>query len=53
MGREKRGKNLFVVLNYPHVALYASAPFFRNQKKVIVALTVREMPQEETASKLA
>ena len=53
MTREDRQKGFFVAFDYTHDALHEIDAFFRKQKKVIVALTVREILDEEIAKKLA
>ena len=52
MTREDRQKGFFVAFDYTHDALHEIDAFFRKQKKVIVALTVREILDEEIAKKL-
>ncbi len=51
--REDRQKGFFVAFDYTHDALHEIDAFFRKQKRVIVALTVREILDEEIAKKLA
>jgi len=53
MIREQREKGFFVAFGYTDDALREIDAFFRKQKKVIVALTVREILEEEIAKKLA
>jgi hypothetical protein len=53
MIREDRQKGFFVAFDYTHDALHEIDAFFRKHKKVIVALTVREILNEEIAKKLA
>jgi hypothetical protein len=53
MIREGRQKGFFVSLDYTHDALREIDAFFRKHKKVIVALTVQEILDEEIAKKLA
>ena len=52
MMREDRQKGFFVAFDYTHDALHEIDAFFRKQKKVIVALTVQEILDEEIAKKL-
>ena len=52
MIREDRQKGFFVAFDYTSDALHEIDAFFRKQKKVIVALTVREILDEEIAKKL-
>jgi len=52
MTREDREKGFFVAFDYTRDALREIDAFFRKQKKVIVALIVREILDEETAKKL-
>jgi len=53
MTREDRTKGFFVVFDYTADALREIDGFFRKSGKVIVALTVREILEEEIARKLA
>ena len=53
MQREDRTKGFFVPFDCFDDALREIAPFLRKSGKVIVALTVREILQEEIAKKLA
>jgi len=52
MMRESRQKGFFVAFDYTDDALHEIDAFFRRQKKAIVALTVREILDEEIAKKL-
>jgi len=53
MTREDRQKGFFVAFGYSDDALREIDAFFRKQKRIIVALTVREILDEEIARKLA
>ncbi len=53
MAREDRQKGFFVAFDYSTDALTEIDRFFRKSAKVIVALTVREILDEEIAKKLA
>ncbi len=53
MTREDRTKGFFVAFDYTSDALREIGAFFRKSGKVIVALTVREILDEEIARKLA
>jgi len=53
MTREDRTKGFFVAFDFTSDALREIDAFFRKHKKVIVALTVREILDEEIAKKLA
>ena len=53
MMREDRDKGFFVAFDYSRDALREIDAFFRKTGKVIVALTVREILEEELAQKLA
>jgi hypothetical protein len=53
MTREDRTKGFFVAFDYSDDALREIDAFFRKSGKVIVALTVREILDEEIAKKLA
>lgn len=53
MTREDRTKGFFVAFAYSDDALREIDAFFRKSGKVIVALTVREILDEELAKKLA
>jgi hypothetical protein len=53
MPRENRTKGFFVGFDYTADALREIDAFFRKSGKVIVALTVREILDEEIARKLA
>jgi hypothetical protein len=53
MTREDRTKGFFVGFDYSDDALRETDAFFRKCGKVIVALTVREILDEELAKKLA
>ncbi len=53
MTREDRTKGFFVGLDFPADALREIDGFFRKSGKVIVALTVREILDEQLAKKLA
>jgi hypothetical protein len=53
MTREDRTKGFFVGFDYSDDALREIDAFFRKCGKVIVALTVREILDEELARKLA
>ena len=53
MMREDRTKGFFVSFDYSSDALREIDAFFRKTGKVIVALTVREILDEELAKKLA
>ena len=53
MTREDRTKGFFVGFDYSADALREIDAFFRKSGKVIVALTVREILDEQLAKKLA
>ena len=53
MTREDRIKGFFVAFDYSADALREIDAFFRKSGKVIVALTVREILDEQIAKKLA
>ena len=53
MMREDRAKGFFVAFDYTHDAMTEIDAFFRREGRVIVPLTVREILDEEIASKLA
>jgi hypothetical protein len=53
MFREDRAKGLFVRFDYTADALREIDAFFRKTGKVIVALTVREILDEQLAKKRA
>jgi hypothetical protein len=53
MQRENRTKGFFVSFDYSHDAMTEVDAFFRRSGRVIVPLTVREILDEEIASKLA
>ncbi|MBN2563847.1 MAG: restriction endonuclease [Phycisphaerae bacterium] len=53
MTREDRTKGFFVAFDYTSDALREIDAFFRKSGKVIIALTVREILDEEIARKLA
>ena len=53
MIREDRLKGFFVAFDYTADALREIDAFFRKHKRVIVALTVKEILEEEIARKLA
>jgi hypothetical protein len=53
MTREDRTKGFFVGFDYSDDALREIDAFFRKSGKVIVALTVREILEEQLAKKLA
>ncbi|HDZ21566.1 hypothetical protein LCGC14_0908490 [marine sediment metagenome] len=53
MTREDRTKGFFVAFDYTSDALREIAAFFRKSGKAIIALTVREILDEEIARKLA
>jgi hypothetical protein len=53
MTREDRTKGFFVAFDYSEDALHEIDAFFRKTGKVIVALTVREILDEQLAKKLA
>jgi hypothetical protein len=53
MSREDRKKGFFVAADYSSDALTEIGAFFRKSGKVIIALTVREILDEEIAKKLA
>jgi hypothetical protein len=53
MSREDRKKGFFVAFDYSSDALTEIGAFFRKTGKVIVALTVKEILDEEIAKKLA
>ncbi len=50
--REDHQKGSLVALDYTHDALHELDAFFRKQHRVIVALTVREILEEEIPKKL-
>ncbi|MCH7702621.1 MAG: hypothetical protein IID37_13135, partial [Planctomycetes bacterium] len=52
MTREDRNKGFFVSFDYTRDALREIDAFFRQSGRVIVALTVREILDEELAKKL-
>ena len=52
MTRADRTKGFFVAFDYTEDALREIDAFFRKSGKVIVALTVREILEEEIARKL-
>jgi hypothetical protein len=51
--RENRTKGFFVAFDFSHDALAEIDSFFRRESRVIVALTVREILNEQLASRLA
>ena len=53
MTREDRSKGFFVAFDYTRDALREIDGFFRKSGKVIIALTMREILDEEIARKLA
>ncbi len=53
MIREDRSKGFFVAYDYTRDALREIDGFFRKSAKTIIALTVREILDEEIARKLA
>ena len=53
MAREDRTKAFFVAFDYTSDALREIDAFFRKTGKAIIALTVREILDEELAKKLA
>jgi len=53
MTREDRTKGFFVAFDYTSDALREIDAFFRKSGKAIIALTVREILEEEIARKLA
>jgi ribosomal protein S6 len=53
MTREDRTKGFFVAFDYSQDVLTEIDAFFRTNGKVIVALTVREILDEQIAKKLA
>jgi hypothetical protein len=53
MTREDRTKGFFVAFDYSTDALREIDAFFRKSGKVVIALTVREILDEEIAKKLA
>jgi hypothetical protein len=53
MRREDRKKGFFVAFDYSSDALTEIDAFFRKTGKVIIALTVREILEEQIAKKLA
>ena len=53
MTREDRSKGFFVAFDYTEGALREIDAFFRKSSKAIIALTVREILEEEIAKKLA
>ncbi len=53
MTREDRTKGFFVAFDYTSDALREIDAFFRKSGKAIIALTVREILEEELAKKLA
>ena len=53
MTREDRTKGFFVAFDYTSDALREIDRFFRKSHKTIIALTVREILDEQLAKKLA
>ncbi len=53
MMREDRTKGFFVAFDYTHDAMAEIQAFFKRTGKIIVALTVKEILEEQIASKLA
>jgi hypothetical protein len=53
MTREDRTKGFFVAFDYSQDALTEIDAFFRKTGKAIIALTVREILDEQIAKKLA
>jgi len=53
MMREDRKKGFFVAFDYSSDALTEIGAFFRKTGKVVIALTVKEILEEEIAKKLA
>ena len=53
MAREDRKKGFFVAFDYSSDALTEIGAFFRKTGKVVIALTVKEILDEEIAKKLA
>lgn len=53
MRRGKREKGFLVSFDYSGDAMHQISRFFREEHKVIVHLTVREILDEEIATKLA
>jgi hypothetical protein len=53
MTREDRSKGFFVAFDYSHDALTEIDAFFRKTGKVIIALTLREILEEQIAKKVA
>jgi len=53
MMREDRKKGFFVAFDYSSDALTEIGAFFRKTGKVVIALTVKEILDEEIAKKLA
>jgi hypothetical protein len=53
MQREDRTKGFFVAFDYSDDALREIDAFFRKTGKVIIALTVKEILEEQIAKKLA
>ena len=53
MTRENRTKGFFVAFSYTRDALTEIDAFFRRSGKSIIALTVKEILDEEIAKKLA
>ena len=53
MTREDRTNGFFVAFDYTRDALREIDGFFRKSGKAIIALTVREILEEEIARKLA
>jgi hypothetical protein len=53
MTREDRTKGFFVAFDYTSDALHEIDAFFRKSGKAIIALTVREILDEQIARKLA
>ena len=51
--REERTKGFFVAFDYTHAVLTEIDRFFKQTGKVIVALTVKEILEEQIAEKLA
>jgi hypothetical protein len=53
MTREERSKGFFVSFDFSHDAMTEIDAFFRRSGRVIIPLTVRDILDEEIASKLA
>ena len=53
MNREKKQKGIFVSFDYTSDAIREISRFFKDEHKIIVPLTVREILEEEIAMKLA